>query len=1074
MWKKAVFSLTLILAVSLCFINLNYAATTGKISGRIIDAESGEPLPGANVVIEGTTQGGATDTDGYYFIINVRPSVYTLKATMMGYQTLTKTGVAVAIDRTTTVDFQLKQTVISGQEVTVVAERNIVPLDVANSQQIVQPEEIEKNNYTNIADIMTSQVGITTNRRRDRPSIRGAAYSEASFLVDGLSVVDEIQDAPVYKLPLGAIQEVNVITGGFNAEYGNVRSGVINVVTKEGGSKYSGSINFKYSPPSLKNFGPNAFGAQSPIVKPFTDPASGAWTGNNFFDGWYKYSGVEVDENGNPLKDANGNYVLGENGSVKPGAPHYGKPYENLALYLWRHRSMDNLNMLRDLVKKGLVNADLGKVTDKDAVFETGDTPDYLGEFTFGGPMPFLNKMKFFAAYSHQREEYSVPTPNEAYMDHNASLKLTYPLSESMKLAASFTYSYLNGFDRAESSQGPNEGGFITSNPFVGGLGNKSWYPHCMVAGIQNRYYGGLKFTHVLSPATFYEVNFTSNLVDYGIDQYIRNTQPIPGSPWHLNYLDQGRIGTTAQANEWAQSSDPKYYGYEHWKDWAKIRIGDYWYDESPWGYGPTQFRDLTGYFRMSSCNVRIDNSMARNYTLKFDITSQMNRFNLVKAGFNISHDLIGMHYDAIDPSVNGGSQRSAYAKPWKASAYIQDKLEFQGMIANVGVRMDYLRTGRMVDFNSDVTDKIQGPYSIYMESGYRQNLYDMNWTERNKIRISPRLGISHPISADSKLFFNYGHFYKWADMWDTYVIRRDTRHGDRIDRVGNADANPPLTIQYEIGYAASLFNLARVQITGYYRDISDELRDSRFRYIDGFEYRTYTNNRYRDNRGFELNVDFPGISFVSGWINYNYMITSSGEYGFYRFYEDPNKIPSRRSTGVSQAAVRPITKANIAFHSPEKFGPAVAGYAPLSDIDVSFLYWHKAGMRFTWNPDNIPYVVDNKQWKADWMLDMRFTKRLFKWHNIEPIFFIDVHNLFNHKHLPHPSDGDYANRRVWNAFTWFKDEFNKYMFSLKPGDQPGEVQSKDKPYIVMPGFSPWWYYDKRDIYYGIKLNFTL
>ena len=101
MWKKILLTcLILVLGVSFSF-----AATTGKIAGRVIDTETGEALPGANVVIDGTSQGGATDVDGYYFIINVRPGRYTLKATMIGYQTVTKTEVGVIVDRTSPVDF---------------------------------------------------------------------------------------------------------------------------------------------------------------------------------------------------------------------------------------------------------------------------------------------------------------------------------------------------------------------------------------------------------------------------------------------------------------------------------------------------------------------------------------------------------------------------------------------------------------------------------------------------------------------------------------------------------------------------------------------------------------------------------------------------------------------------------------------------------------------------------------------------------------------------------------------------------------------------------------------------------
>ncbi|MBD3376396.1 TonB-dependent receptor plug domain-containing protein [candidate division KSB1 bacterium] len=1067
-----VFALVLLMVVPNTF-----AATTGKIAGRIVDAETGEPLPGVNVQLVGLPYGAATDVDGYFYIINVRPGRYKIKASYIGYESVTMENVQVIVDRTTPLDFKLRTTVLeAGAEVTVVAERAIVPLDVANSQQVIEPEEIESNAFSDIGSVVFAQVGIERTTNNDRPSIRGAGFNESQFVVDGLSMVDEISNAPVYKIPLGAIQEVNVITGGFNAEYGNVRSGVINIVTKDGGDQFAGSVNFKYSPPGLKHFGPVAFGGDSPLVEPFTKASNGAWTGylpdgteNDFFDGWYSYSGIEVDELGNPIKNADGSYQLGENGVVKPGAPHYGNPYENLALYLWRHRSMDNLNHLRELADKGLIDADLSNVSDEDAVFEYGDEPDYLGEFTLGGPVPFVDKLRFFASYASEQTEYSTALPQPTYNDHNATFKLTYPLTEAIKLQGNFMYSWVYGSNSNESTQGPGAGGYISNNPFQRPLGNKQWYPHCQVPGKQNRYFGGLSMTHVLSPSTFYELHFQTALTDYQMDQYHRNTQPVAGSPYGVRYLDQGRIGTEAEANERAASDDPKWYGYENWRNWAKVRIGDYWYDESPWGYGPTQFRDLTGYFRMSSCNIRIDQSMARWYNLKGSITSQMNRFNLVKAGFEIKHDRIHMHYDAIDPSVNGGSQQFAFANPFQVSAYIQDKLEFQGMIANVGVRLDWLHTDDRITFNDDPTDKEQGPYSMYMEAGHRQDYEKFNFESHDQVTISPRIGISHPISEDAKLFFNYGHFYKWAETDEMYRVYRSTRRGDRIDRIGNPMVSPPRTIQYEIGYAQNILDAARVQITGYYRDITDEVRETRYYYLSGFNYRTYTNNRYKDVRGFELNVDFPGNKWVSGWLNYNYMISSRGEYGYDRFYEDPTRIPRRRGLGVSQAKVRPVYKANMTFHTPADFGPGLAGYHLLEAIDFGFLYWRKDGPTFTWNPDGIPYVVDNKQWSADWRIDLRFTKRLFKWKNIEPVFYVDVFNLTDHKHLPYWGDNDYSNRRVWNAYKWFRNEQEEYMYSLKEGEKPGTIEGD---HIDLPDFTPWMYFNKRDIFYGVRFNF--
>lgn len=80
-------------------------AQTGKIAGRVTDAATGEPLPGVNVVIEGTTQGASSSVDGDYVVIGVRPGAYTVIASFIGFATQRQEGVHVSIDLTTTVNF---------------------------------------------------------------------------------------------------------------------------------------------------------------------------------------------------------------------------------------------------------------------------------------------------------------------------------------------------------------------------------------------------------------------------------------------------------------------------------------------------------------------------------------------------------------------------------------------------------------------------------------------------------------------------------------------------------------------------------------------------------------------------------------------------------------------------------------------------------------------------------------------------------------------------------------------------------------------------------------------------------
>jgi len=135
MSKRSVTRPLWILLLLFSWSGLVLGATTGKIAGTVKDAESGEGLPGANVVLEGTTMGAASNIDGDYFIINIPPGEYAVRVTMMGYAPVVVENVVVRIDRTTTVDLELKAQVLDvGGEVTVTAEREVVRMDVSFTQ----------------------------------------------------------------------------------------------------------------------------------------------------------------------------------------------------------------------------------------------------------------------------------------------------------------------------------------------------------------------------------------------------------------------------------------------------------------------------------------------------------------------------------------------------------------------------------------------------------------------------------------------------------------------------------------------------------------------------------------------------------------------------------------------------------------------------------------------------------------------------------------------------------------------------------------------------------------------------
>jgi outer membrane receptor protein involved in Fe transport len=221
--------------------NLLLAGTTGKISGVIQDADTGEPLAGVNVQILGTTLGGATDIDGTFFILNIPPGLYTLEFAYIGYQTVLMKEIRVNVDRTTRVEQKLSSTVIEGAVVEVYGERNpLVRADLTNTQVAVTSEVIDELPVVSVNDVIALQAGVVKDNS-GALHIRGGRSDEIAYQVNGFSINNPYSNSQGVGLATNAIQEVSVSTGTFSAEYGNALSGVINYVTKDGGLEWRGS-----------------------------------------------------------------------------------------------------------------------------------------------------------------------------------------------------------------------------------------------------------------------------------------------------------------------------------------------------------------------------------------------------------------------------------------------------------------------------------------------------------------------------------------------------------------------------------------------------------------------------------------------------------------------------------------------------------------------------------------------------------------------------------------------------------------------------------------------------------------
>jgi outer membrane receptor protein involved in Fe transport len=216
--------------------NISFAGTTGKLSGKITDAKTGEPVIGANILIEGTYLGAAADVDGYYYINNIPPGEYTVIVSSVGYEKVVIKKVPIKIDLTFNLDVKLNETSISTKEVVITAKRPLVQKDLTSSSVTVSSNEIKMMPVESVGQIINLQAGVVGGH------FRGGRSDEVSYLVDGLPVTDEFNGTLPLQVENSSIREMEVISGTFNAEYGRAMSGIVNIVTQDGSNSFHGKI----------------------------------------------------------------------------------------------------------------------------------------------------------------------------------------------------------------------------------------------------------------------------------------------------------------------------------------------------------------------------------------------------------------------------------------------------------------------------------------------------------------------------------------------------------------------------------------------------------------------------------------------------------------------------------------------------------------------------------------------------------------------------------------------------------------------------------------------------------------
>ncbi|MFC1569537.1 TonB-dependent receptor plug domain-containing protein, partial [bacterium] len=875
-------------------------------------------------------------------------------------------------------------------EITIIAERPAVDLDMTGSEIIMGADALERSPIQKLEDVVLQQRGVF--HTGTVTYIRGGLGNELKYNMDGTSVSGGVVSNNWKSLNTTAVQEVSFLTGGFNAEYGDAMSGIVNVVTKEapkGHVNINGALRYRHRPAGQYHWGQNMFDHS---LKKYTD-----------------YDLAFFQESLEAKPDRYNNYLINY---FNWDADRNPTPEEAYQVYLHQR---DGQKILIDY--------------DKRASQEVEGT-------LYGS---FLKNMTFLISGNYKRGVSIFPTYTPYQPEYNIQGKVTYHFNDNMKLT-------LNGIDGwYESTEYRNDN--VSSSREIGRSGWAAvppWMPDPYLSksywtnwGEEKEYWinvYSVRWQHIINKSTFYTV---------GINYYADKTQTIQ------DYLHR---------------SHPQEKLDESWS-----------------------WNDITSQLQIAGGGNSNKIMEGKSISFKADLTSQINKNHQIKSGLQLNlHD---MGFTNISVAHLGINRATATTNIWdgnpiEMAAYLQDKIEYKGIILNVGLRLDGFDTRRKfpenplfdplgIDESGYPTNTSQlwfmdepAPYFASVpDVGYGfylpdmtdfdkylpedvqallsdQNTIDSEW----KFALAPRFGVSFPMTETSKIRFSYGHFYQrpsWSKFYGAvlnFMIPNDDpgRLWENLKH-STADAGywgqPGLTyeksIQYEVGYDQEIIGI-RLNFTAYYKDQTRLTRFSNRPLLDygpvsdhnmgggiatlGFAgqdismrtsdlsagddvlgVKTFANDIYKDTRGLEINVEKLYSNNWTARLTFDYGQSSGGKYGFQVLQKNATDASS---IGFAEYEDEEINldwassykfKGNLTYVTPEKLAYI------FGNIALSMYYEYFAGPLYTYYPVDYTGIQypNNKRWVGHQRTDMKLSKRI-SLHDLTWTLGLEVRNLFN------------------------------------------------------------------------------
>ena len=893
-------------------------AQTGKIAGTVVD-EAQNPLPGVNVVLVETGQGASTDADGAYVILNVSPGSYSLRASFISFQPTVQEGVIVNNDRTTRVDFALSEEDLSlGGDVVVSAGRPEIEPERTASSVIIRPADVaDAPGVYSLTDVIGLTVEATDGH------FRGGRTGEELYLLNGINIVDPFTGDRSFDPIAGALEEVEVITGGFPAQYGNAQSGVVNMALQTGGySRWEGMGSVRARAPGYKHFGGSVFSRENnPYLLAFDSVEE--WGGDSG-EGLFSCS-----------------IGLGFCGA-------YG------------------LDTAADSLQAAQIAQAVWAQAREELDTEYDDRWDTQIDLSAGGPV--TEGVRAYVGARFADEWYTLPT-NE-----------------------------------------PERTRQVLGSALIGLTGNMS----LRLAGAYNNVRG---------------VAFTSSFWQYLWDRergFAETERTTAGGSARLSYTPDDRrfadLNVSVLRNDFA--SGAALLNPERFREDAS--------DVGVWRFfnTPDQFR--VGYTENDFRNER-----STTYALDGTYTHQVTNHHLLKGGLQtrLYHLDVDNRLNLSSPSDAEDESFSVY--PFELGAFVEDKIEYSGLIARLGLRFDAYNVNNT--YFSNVYAPFLNPNYDPTRPAVGDNAQfdrDLAATERTPwvVRLQPRFGASFPISEATVFHMNYGAFLQRPPFERSLVSRIQRSNDLAIVQLGNQRLKPEETRMYEVGVAQGVPGGFTLDVSGYYKDVRNLVQLALFsESTTDIAYQTFINRDYADIRGFRISLQRRS-GLLRGSVRYRYEVatgkTSSAEDAPPQTTRNPDGTPNETRDGIGLNDIlldfdrTHNLIVQLTASTPRTLGPSVGGVRPLGGWTASLRTRARSGRPYTSFAAGDDVLVADARAPTEYQTSLKLTRGFRLGSGARGNVFVEVANLFD--------------QRVYDYNRVFRDARNLRAYDFAVNPTPG------------------------------------